>query len=99
MFEFDSSSILILSFISKETSNYAKGFRFDPFDEEFISDYLKPMIMRKHLQCDFIKFRQVYGTALVRIRGLFFWMMIDLNWFFSPHLKDIEKCMFVFSKL
>lgn len=80
----------------EETKRYAKGFRFDPFDVELITDYLKPMIMGKQLPCNLIKFRQVYGPTSNP------WHVFpndDQSWLFSPHLKDTEKCMFVFSKL
>ncbi|KAL8122952.1 hypothetical protein AgCh_011077 [Apium graveolens] len=52
--------------------------------------------MGNQLPCNFIKFRQVYGPSSNP------WHVFpddDQSWFFSPHLKDTEKCMFVFSKL
>ncbi|KAK1358352.1 hypothetical protein POM88_051608 [Heracleum sosnowskyi] len=74
----------------------SKGFRFHPFDAELIDDFLKPLVVEKQYPCNFIQFRQVYGACSNP------WLIFpkdDPSWFSSPHLKQTERCMFVFSKL
>ncbi|KAK1378106.1 hypothetical protein POM88_024850 [Heracleum sosnowskyi] len=46
-----------------DTTKYAKGFRFNPFDDELINDYLKPKITKNKLLCKLIKDKEVYGQA------------------------------------
>lgn len=76
---------------------YASGYRFNPFDQELITDYLKPKIMGEQLPCNIIKFRQVYGPSSNP------WHVFDPNdqhsWLVSPDIKPTEKFMFVFAKL
>ncbi|KAK1367098.1 hypothetical protein POM88_042659 [Heracleum sosnowskyi] len=77
-----------------DTTKYAKGFRFNPFDDELIDDYLKPRITNKQLPCNLIKDKDVYGDASNP------WSVFDSNhWFRFPGLKSTEKCVYVFARL
>ncbi|XP_017244081.1 NAC domain-containing protein 53-like [Daucus carota subsp. sativus] len=74
-----------------------KAFRFDPFDEELITDYLKPKIMGGKLPCNMVRDKEVYGPFCSP------WSVFDPNddkfWLRSPHVKASEKFMYVFAKL
>ena len=75
----------------------AKAFRFDPFDEELITDYLKPKIMGEPLPCNTVKDREIYGPSCSP------WRVFDPDdhgsWLKSPHVKASEKFMYVFARL
>ncbi|KAK1375706.1 hypothetical protein POM88_031899 [Heracleum sosnowskyi] len=81
----------------EETKRCVTGFRFNPLDEQLITHYLKPMILREPLPCDIIKIRQVYGPTCDP------WHVFYPNdhrlWFTSPDIKDTEKFTFAFVTL
>lgn len=79
-----------------EEETLPEGFRFNPFDKELITHYLKPFILG-HLRWNIIKERQVYGDYSNP------WHVFDPNddslWFTSPDIKPTEKYTFAFARL
>ena len=72
------------------------GWRFDPFDQELIADYLKPRITKKQFSCNLVKNREVYGPCSNP------WQVFDPKdecWLKSPRIKPSQKYMFVFTRL
>nr|XP_017252536.1 PREDICTED: NAC domain-containing protein 89-like [Daucus carota subsp. sativus] len=81
----------------KDGAKPVKAFRFDPFDEELITDYLKRKIMGEQLPCNTVKDREIYGPSCSP------WRVFDPDdhgsWLKSPHVKASEKFMYVFARL